>query len=160
MVNKFSFLNKKLFSPDCLENSIEKILYSIYLTYIPKSKRFYKINSYEDRRGKFVEFFKTDNAGQVSYFTAKQGVTRGLHVHTRKAEKFLILQGKAQYSTLDLSKNSLNNKIISDKDNLVIQTIPGVAHKIKNIGKKNLIVLVWANEVFNKKDPDTKFLEF
>ena len=157
---RFYYLNKNLDTPECLENSVEKILYSIYLTYIPKKNRFYNINSYEDKRGKFVEFMKSKNAGQISYFTAQRGITRGLHVHTRKSEKFLILQGKALYTTLDLETDSISKKIISDQDNLVIQTIPGVAHKIKNIGKNNLIVLVWANENFSKKYPDTRFLEF
>ena len=34
-------------------------------------------------------------------------------------------------------------------------SIPGWVHTIKNIGKSEIIGIVWANEIFNKKKPDT-----
>ena len=37
----------------------------------------------------------------------------------------------------------------------VVDTIPGWIHDIKNIGKDDAIVLVWANEEFDKSKPDT-----
>ena len=37
----------------------------------------------------------------------------------------------------------------------MIESIPGVAHEIKNVGDVELKVVIWANEVFNEKSPDT-----
>ena len=37
----------------------------------------------------------------------------------------------------------------------VVDTIPGWIHDIKNIEKDDAIVLVWANEEFDKSKPDT-----
>ena len=45
----------------------------------------------------FVEFIKTNNNGQFSYFTAHPGVTRGSHYHHTKSEKFLVIQGECTF---------------------------------------------------------------
>jgi UDP-2-acetamido-2,6-beta-L-arabino-hexul-4-ose reductase len=37
----------------------------------------------------------------------------------------------------------------------IIETVPGWAHDITNIGDEELIVLLWANEVFKREKPDT-----
>ena len=52
-------------------------------------------------------------------------------------------------SILDLSK------LIKEKKETIIETIPGWAHNIKNTGKKDLIAILWANENYNKEKPDT-----
>ena len=55
--------------------------------------------------------------------------------------------------------NILNNdqhEIESDDTKMqVIETIPGWAHNITNIGSETLIVMLWANEVFDPLLPDT-----
>ena len=41
-------------------------------------------------------------------------------------------------------------------DNLeVVDTIPGWVHEIKNIGDSELMVMLWANEIFDHESPDT-----
>ena len=45
--------------------------------------------------------------------------------------------------------------VISDKKNEVVETVPGWAHDITNIGIEEVIVLLWSNEVFDLKHPDT-----
>ena len=37
----------------------------------------------------------------------------------------------------------------------VVDTIPGGVHDIKNIGDSELIVMLWANEIFDHESPDT-----
>ena len=37
----------------------------------------------------------------------------------------------------------------------IIQTVPGWNHEIINIGENELIVMLWANEVFDFENPDT-----
>jgi UDP-2-acetamido-2,6-beta-L-arabino-hexul-4-ose reductase len=37
----------------------------------------------------------------------------------------------------------------------VVETIPGWAHDITNIGEHEMVVLIWANEIFDRERPDT-----
>ena len=44
---------------------------------------------------------------------------------------------------------------VSGGTNEVVDTIPGWAHDITNIGASELVVMLWANENFNRDAPDT-----
>ncbi len=37
----------------------------------------------------------------------------------------------------------------------IVETIPGWAHDITNIGDDELVVMLWANEIFDRQQPDT-----
>src|SRR5438094_2877628 len=37
----------------------------------------------------------------------------------------------------------------------VVETVPGWAHNITNVGGEEMVVLLWANEVFDPQRPDT-----
>ena len=37
----------------------------------------------------------------------------------------------------------------------IVETAPGWAHNIANIGDDEMIVMLWANEVFDQDKPDT-----
>jgi UDP-2-acetamido-2,6-beta-L-arabino-hexul-4-ose reductase len=37
----------------------------------------------------------------------------------------------------------------------VVETIPGWTHDITNTGNNLLIVMLWANEIFDRSKPDT-----
>ncbi len=43
----------------------------------------------------------------------------------------------------------------SGEDPLVVETIPGWAHDITNSGDDELVVMLWANEIFDRNKPDT-----
>lgn len=134
---------------------IDRALYSTYLSYLPLSKFKYKITSHKDDRGTFVEVLKTKNNGQVSFFTANIGITRGGHYHHSKNEKFLVVSGKALFRFRNLITNKTIEFTLSDDNMEIVDTVPGWAHDITNIGKEKLIVMLWANEIFNKQKPDT-----
>lgn len=87
---------------------------------------------------------------RVALFTAHPGITRGGHYHHHsKTEKFLVIRGRARYRFRHLLTDE-TCEIESDGDHaLVVETIPGWAHDITNIGE------VWANEVFDRQNPDT-----
>ena len=129
------------------------------MTYIPESKFIYDIPKYSDQRGNFVEIIKTKDSGQISYFTIEPGKIRGGHYHHTKTEKFIVMRGKALfYSKNILTKEECKWKVCGTKPQ-VIETIPGWAHNIKNIGNDEVIVMLWASEKFDKKNPDTYFYE-
>ena len=37
----------------------------------------------------------------------------------------------------------------------VVDTVPGWTHDITNVGQGEMVVMLWANEVFNRARPDT-----
>ena len=134
---------------------IERLLYSTYISYLKPENFIYKVPKYEDDRGIFVEMIKTKNSGQFSYFTSKPGITRGEHYHHIKTEKFMIVNGIAKFSFRNIATNEKYDITFEGSDSQIIQTPPGWTHKITNIGKEDLIAIVWANENFDKEKPDT-----
>ena len=103
----------------------------------------------------FAEMLKTKDSGQISFFTAGPGVTRGGHYHHSKTEKFLILHGKAKFKFRHLITNKKHEIVISHEEFRIVETMPGWVHDITNIGDKDIIVMLWANEIFNPEKPDT-----
>jgi UDP-2-acetamido-2,6-beta-L-arabino-hexul-4-ose reductase len=37
----------------------------------------------------------------------------------------------------------------------IVETVPGWTHDITNIGADEMVVMLWANEVFDRARPDT-----
>lgn len=132
-----------------------RALYSTYVSFLPEDKFAYPLESHVDDRGSFVEFLRTRGSGQVSFFTALPGKTRGEHYHHTKTEKFLVLEGEAIFVFRNLDNGQTLKIKTNGKKSTVVDTIPGWAHNITNVGETNLIVLLWSNEVFDKDKPDT-----
>lgn len=132
-----------------------RALYSTYLSYFDTSNFSYCVSSYEDPRGIFVEMLKTRSAGQISFFTAHPGVTRGGHYHHSKNEKFLIIKGRAKFRFKHIDTGDKFELISKDSEYRIVETIPGWAHDITNIGNDELIVMLWSNEIFDRNKPDT-----
>ena len=132
-----------------------RALYSTFISYLPVEKFSYSVPKYTDSRGSFVEMIKTPNSGQLSYFTAAPGVTRGGHYHHSKSEKFLVISGFALFRFQQISTGEMLELEISGQDARIVDSIPGWAHDVKNIGNEDLVVMLWANEVFDRARPDT-----
>jgi UDP-2-acetamido-2,6-beta-L-arabino-hexul-4-ose reductase len=43
----------------------------------------------------------------------------------------------------------------SGADPVVVETVPGWTHDITNSGADTLVVMLWANEIFDRAKPDT-----
>jgi UDP-2-acetamido-2,6-beta-L-arabino-hexul-4-ose reductase len=132
-----------------------RALYSTYVSYLPASACSYPLPIRGDQRGVFVEILKTPDCGQFSYFTAHPGITRGGHYHHSKTEKFLIVKGRARFNFRHLITNETFELITSAEKSEIVETIPGWAHDITNIGDDEMIVMLWANEVFDNLKSDT-----
>jgi len=44
---------------------------------------------------------------------------------------------------------------VSGGEATIVETAPGWTHNISNIGDEDMIVMLWANEVFDPSKPDT-----
>ena len=49
--------------------------------------------------------------------------------------------------------------VVNDEEIKVVDIPPGYTHSIKNVGTEEMIVLFWANQLFDAKNPDTFFNE-
>ena len=134
---------------------LTRALYATYLSYLVPDVFSYSLTEFCDERGRFVEFLKTNDSGQFSFFTAKPGITRGGHYHHTKSEKFLVVQGQALFKFRHMHNGRTHEITVTDDNVRVVETIPGWAHDITNTGKEDLIVLLWANENFDPDLPDT-----
>lgn len=132
-----------------------RALYATYVSYLPIEKFSYEVPQHADPRGVFVEMLKTPDSGQFSYFTAYPGITRGGHYHHTKTEKFLVMKGKALFRFRHLLTNELAELRTNGDRPQVVDTIPGWAHDITNVGDDEMVVMLWANENFDRENPDT-----
>jgi len=130
-------------------------LYSTYLSYLSPEQFTYSIPSYGDERGMFAEMLKTKDSGQFSFFTAKPGVTRGGHYHHSKTEKFLVVQGEARFGFRHVATDETYEIITTSQELKIVETVPGWSHDITNVGTEEIIVMLWANEIFDPDNPDT-----
>lgn len=132
-----------------------RALYATYVSYLEPSRFSYKLVGHSDPRGVFVEMLKTKDSGQFSYFTAHPGVTRGGHYHHTKSEKFLVVKGQARFKFRHVLTNETYTLDTQGEHPMIVDTIPGWAHDITNIGDDEMVVMLWANEVFDRSRPDT-----
>ncbi len=140
-----------------VKNDFERDLYNTFITYMDAAdwQRNLKLNT--DDRGSFIEVFKLENGGQVSYSTTKPGITRGNHYHVRKNEKFCVISGQASIKLRRIGTDKvIEYKVSGDKPAWVEMPIY-YTHNISNIGDTELVTLFWINEHFNPDDPDTFF---
>lgn len=132
-----------------------RALYATYVSYLPTEEFVYKVPRYSDPRGVFVEMLKTPDCGQFSYFTAHPGVTRGGHYHHSKTEKFLVITGQARFKFRHMHTGETYELETSGDQAEIVETVPGWTHDITNIGTDEMVVMLWANEIFDRASPDT-----
>ena len=67
----------------------------------------------------------------------------------------MVIKGSALFRFRDLNTGVISELKTSDQKTEIVDTIPGSAHNITNIGTDELIVMLWANEIFDPENPDT-----
>jgi UDP-2-acetamido-2,6-beta-L-arabino-hexul-4-ose reductase len=132
-----------------------RALYSTYVASLEPASFAYDLPMYVDPRGTFAEMLKTPDCGQFSYFTAHPGVTRGEHYHHSKTEKFLVIKGDAHFGFRHIETGETHEIVTNGEKAQIVETVPGWTHNITNIGQDEMIVMLWANEVFDREHPDT-----
>ncbi|QOT80687.1 UDP-2-acetamido-2,6-beta-L-arabino-hexul-4-ose reductase [Cupriavidus basilensis] len=132
-----------------------RALYATYVSYLPVESFAYSVPQHGDPRGVFVEMLKTSDSGQFSFFTAHPGITRGGHYHHTKTEKFLVIKGQARFKFRHMQTGQSHELLTSGEKPEIVETVPGWTHDITNIGTDEMIVMLWANEVFDRARPDT-----
>lgn len=154
LIRAFRTSRKSLIS-ERVGAGLTRALYATYVSYLPPKDFIYEVPKHSDSRGIFVEMLKTLDSGQFSFFTAHPGVTRGGHYHHSKTEKFLVIKGSARFRFRQILTNEFHELCTSGDKPEIVETVPGWTHDITNIGSDEMIVMLWANEIFDRDHPDT-----
>jgi UDP-2-acetamido-2,6-beta-L-arabino-hexul-4-ose reductase len=138
-----------------LSDPFTKYLYSTYLSHLDRQDFAYPIQTFNDHRGSLFEAIKSEHAGQLFVSTTVKGVERGNHYHNTKVEKFCVIKGKALVKFRHIFEDESFTYTLSDEKITILDIPPGYTHAIENISEDDLIVLFWANEIFDASHPDT-----
>lgn len=145
-------------TPD-VGDPLSKKLYSTYLSYLPEEAFAYPLKMNVDARGSFTEFLRSPDRGQVSVNVSHPGITKGNHWHHTKNEKFLVVSGHGVIRFRKPDGTEILEYPVSG-DKLEVVDIPvGYTHSIVNTGDTDMVTVMWANEPFDPKRPDTYYLE-
>ena len=159
LLDLFKKQPETLIIPDLNPGSFEYKLYSMYISYLPKEKSAYSLKMNCDVRGSFTELLKTSNHGQLSVNITKPGVTKGLHWHNTKVEKFIVVSGHGVIQERKNGMDEIEEYEVSGENMKAVIMKPGYTHSIKNISDtEDLVTIIWANEIFDSSYPDTYFL--
>jgi UDP-2-acetamido-2,6-beta-L-arabino-hexul-4-ose reductase len=154
MIRGFAASRETMVS-DRVGAGLTRALYSTYVSYLEPASFAYHVPLHSDDRGVFVEMLKTPDCGQFSYFTARPGVTRGQHYHHTKTEKFLVLTGRARFGFRHMVTGETLHLEVGGGQGRIVETVPGWTHDITNVGDTEMVVMLWANEIFDRDRPDT-----
>lgn len=145
------YLNNHIFP--YLENKFDRNLFLTYLGYIPKNyfPKTHILN--KDSRGEFSEIVKNSSSGQFSYSVTLPNVIRGNHYHTRKVERFSVIEGSAIVKIRKVNSKEIQEYILNKNNFIDVQ--PWNVHSIENNGKGNLITLFWISEHYDSNNHDT-----
>lgn len=158
LIYSFAKQPQNLTIPEIPENSFAKKLYSTYLSYLPKEKVSFPLKMNVDDRGSFTELIKTSSCGQVSVNISKPGITKGQHWHHTKWEFFIVVSGKGLIQQRKIGTDEVLNFEVSGEKIEAVHMLPGYTHNIINLSDtEDLVTVMWANESFDPKKPDTFF---
>lgn len=143
--------------PD-LSITFDRNLFNTFLCYIDHESFFpFFLKKNTDPRGMFVETVKLNSGGQVSFSTTVPGITRGNHFHTRKAERFAVIKGKARIDIRRIGTGKIISFELDGRHPSFVDMPVWFTHNITNIGSEDLYTIFWISELFDSSDPDTFF---
>lgn len=158
LLNEFENQPETLVVPEIPHNSFAKKLYSTYLSYLPKEKVSFPLKMNVDDRGSFTELLKSEKCGQVSINISKPGITKGEHWHNSKWEFFIVVSGHGLIQERKIGTDEILEFEVSGDKIEAVHMLPGYTHNIINLSEtENLVTVMWANESFDPKHPDTFF---
>lgn len=157
LITGFKDMHTDLSVPD-LGDAFTKKLYSTYLSYLPEEKFIYPLKMNVDERGSFTEIIRTSDRGQFSVNISKPGVTKGQHWHHTKNEKFVVISGHGLIQLRKIGSEEIIEFEVSGDRMEAVEMIPGYTHNIINLSEReNLVTVMWCNECFDSRKPDTYF---
>ena len=144
--------------PEIPYGSFAKKLYSTFLSYLPKEKVAFSLKMNVDQRGSFTELLRSRNCGQVSVNISKPGITKGQHWHHSKWEFFIVVSGHGLIQERKIGTDEVIEFEVSGEKIEAVHMLPSYTHNIINLSDtEDLVTVMWANESFDPRRPDTYF---
>jgi len=142
----------------CLDDPFERDLFNTFVCYIDHREFFpFRLTLNADERGSFTEIMRMNSGGQLSFSTTRPGVTRGNHFHTRKAERFAIIKGRARISFRRIGTDEVISFELDGSRPAFVDMPVWYTHNITNTGDDDLYTVFWISEHFDQNDPDTYY---
>lgn len=109
-----------------------------------------------DPRGRLVETVRTHGSGgQTFVSTTVPGVTRGIHYHLHKIERFVVLEGQAVIRLRRMFHDEVVELPVDGEHPVVVDMPTMWSHDITNVGDSVLTTLFWTDSLFDPEAPDT-----
>jgi UDP-2-acetamido-2,6-beta-L-arabino-hexul-4-ose reductase len=67
----------------------------------------------------------------------------------------LVIQGTARFGFRQIVTGQTHEIVTRGGEAQIVETVLGWTHDITNVGDDDLVVMLWANEVFDRERPDT-----
>lgn len=147
-------VRETLIVPD-LKDEFMKCLYATYLSYLDKDDLSYLLDMKTDKRGSLAEVIKSEHFGQMFISKSHAGILRGNHYHDTKSEKFCVIKGRAVIKFRHILEEEVLSYHVSGEKIEVVDIPPGYTHSIENMADEEMIVLFWADQMFDSGRPDT-----
>ncbi|MBM4356081.1 MAG: SDR family oxidoreductase, partial [Deltaproteobacteria bacterium] len=139
-----------------LSGLLDRHLYATLLSHYPLDRMALAGHPWKsDARGELVELFHFERQGQIFFSTTRPGVVRGHHYHARKVERFLVVRGEAELRLRHVDDSSVTVFRLTGAEPRIVEIPVSHAHCIENTGCDDMILLIWADELFDPSDPDT-----
>tara|TARA_B100000686_G_scaffold345809_1_gene431077 strand:+ start:1450 stop:1872 length:423 start_codon:yes stop_codon:yes gene_type:complete len=114
-----------------------------------------------DERGWLVEALRLESMnsncelGQIFVSVAKPEKVRGNHYHNRKIEWFYVPSGSGLLLLKDPDSGEELEILMGEDNPKTVKITPPIIHAIKNVGNKDMVLMVYVSEAFDPTDPDT-----
>jgi len=110
-----------------------------------------------DDRGWLAELLKGNDlsGGQFFITVAHKGKTKGNHYHKHKVEWFCVIRGEALLYLKDIVSGEVKELEMNGDNPEIVKIMPNILHRITNTGDDDMYLLVYCNDVFDEKNPDT-----
>lgn len=158
LIDKFKETYITNFNIPKLDTQFKSNLFNTFHSYIDIESYFPINHSLKpDERGSFSELIRSSTSSQVSFSNTNPNYERGNHFHTRKVERFSVIEGEALIKIRKIGTVKVYSFLLSGKNPSFVDMKVWHTHSIENIGNSNLITVFWINEFYNENDPDTFF---
>lgn len=156
LLGTFEEQRKTLVIPEIPAGSFAKKLYTTFLSYLPKEKVAFPLKTTVDAGGACTDLVKTLAGGQFSVNVTKPGAATGQHWHNSKWEFYIVISGRARILERRIDSAEVLEFEVSGAELQAVHMLPGYTHEIINLSDtESLVTIMWANEIFDPKRPDT-----
>lgn len=160
LLEHFREQSRTLTVPTLPQESLEGKLYATYISYLPREKVSYPLQTHADSRGSFTRLLTPDGGGQISVNITRPGAVKGQHWHHTKWEIFVVVSGEGLIRMRRIGTGEVLEFPVSGRKLQAVYMLPGYTHSLINCSQtQDLVTVMWASEPFDPAHPDTFYEE-